>query len=842
MTAAVVWKEYREHRAVWLALLLACAAVMYAASQSPARTGGGGVREILLFVSLLLTWAEGLVCGAALLAGEREAGTQAFLDQMPVMRGSVLRAKLLAAGLFVVAFIASVTGLAHWLGTTIDFPEFTVVAFAVFGLFGLSLGVGASAFARTGLGAVGLAILSLLVVTPLMLPTLVLPAALAFTILFGGPMPGPLPGVVIVLAWLVLPVPVAAYVYTLPDRDRLGPPAEPPTPPVAGHLAWLCGRQFVALWLLAPVIGLGLGVAVLAEGLFIFPPASLLMGVACGAWVFLDEQGGASRFWGEQRLPVAPLWWAKVGSGLLALTLGWVGLLAPSLGGAFTAHRGAWTEALSRLGSPLLGNLIPVWAYLTVWPVTGFAAGVFLSLVIRKPLAAFVAAVGLSSLLCAVWVPSMLTGGLPGWMPLLPALALLVFSRWMVRPWAAGDSAAGLAALAGVAAVALIAAGLAWRVYSIPATPEPEGFQAFLARLPAPEQNEGAALTRRALEGFPRGVPAAEQERYTQAMSVTREGWEVGDEALAAWLEGKCKGPWGKLLIEAAEKPTGVYFDPARTLLLGDETGWAVDAGHQAANLLVADALRRQAEKNEPEVFPAVLEAVLALSRTLENAAPSWHASGASGIDGPALTGLPHWLARLKGRPELIRRVAAALAKHAERLPPEDHELADYAAACNTLTLPEAALSVRAGEMAPWLVSSLELPWEAARLRRAIRQAALGTPEPNPLIDVGGQLYHRGERRLQLRWRAFRLDSARVMAALYQYRGAKGKAAATLSDLVPDYLPAVPEGLTYRISAGEEIPWPPNQPGAEARKILPGEAILEGRHGGFAVIVPNPAG
>src|SRR5207253_6269175 len=53
----------------------------------------------------------------------------------------------------------------------------------------------------------------------------------------------------------------------------------------------------------------------------VWPPLSLVAGLLCGVIGLTDEQGsGASRFWGERRMPVGRLWLGKVAAGL-AVTL-----------------------------------------------------------------------------------------------------------------------------------------------------------------------------------------------------------------------------------------------------------------------------------------------------------------------------------------------------------------------------------------------------------------------------------------------------------------------------------------------------------------------------------------
>jgi hypothetical protein len=84
MMLTLVWKEYREHRSVWLTMVLMTGLLGFllgqlASSQGSTATFGMGV--------LALTGAYGVVCGAMMLAGEREGGTLVLLDIFLGRRG-----------------------------------------------------------------------------------------------------------------------------------------------------------------------------------------------------------------------------------------------------------------------------------------------------------------------------------------------------------------------------------------------------------------------------------------------------------------------------------------------------------------------------------------------------------------------------------------------------------------------------------------------------------------------------------------------------------------------------------------------------------------------------------
>src|SRR5262249_6808156 len=96
----LLWKEYREHRHVWVAMAAFAALLLYAMLQLLAPHGPGAGRDDanVAFVSALLVLAVtyGIVCGAIMLAGEQEGGTLGFLDTLPTLRRGLWAAKLLA--------------------------------------------------------------------------------------------------------------------------------------------------------------------------------------------------------------------------------------------------------------------------------------------------------------------------------------------------------------------------------------------------------------------------------------------------------------------------------------------------------------------------------------------------------------------------------------------------------------------------------------------------------------------------------------------------------------------------------------------------------------------------
>src|SRR5262245_10705151 len=106
MIRALCWKEFREHRLVWLLVgtLTVVLVVGLAAVLAPGGLGAPGqatsLRRGLLTLIEGLAVAYGLVCGALMLAGEREAGTLPFLDTLAGRRGPLWVAKALIGEAF----------------------------------------------------------------------------------------------------------------------------------------------------------------------------------------------------------------------------------------------------------------------------------------------------------------------------------------------------------------------------------------------------------------------------------------------------------------------------------------------------------------------------------------------------------------------------------------------------------------------------------------------------------------------------------------------------------------------------------------------------------------------
>src|SRR5439155_3378535 len=148
MIATLLWKEYREQRALWIdiAVLTVLLALILAATLGAGNLTfqGDSVRLPLVLVVYTLAIAHGVVCGALLLAGDREAHTLSFLDAHASRRWELWKTKAvaglglcLAQGLFFALFTL-ILGFARWdVAAWLPFASFDAL---VWGMVGGALG------------------------------------------------------------------------------------------------------------------------------------------------------------------------------------------------------------------------------------------------------------------------------------------------------------------------------------------------------------------------------------------------------------------------------------------------------------------------------------------------------------------------------------------------------------------------------------------------------------------------------------------------------------------------------------------------------------------------------
>jgi hypothetical protein len=888
----LAWKEFREQLAPWLALtLLAAGGSVAVAALLPA----GLTRDGLLMAVLWLTaWGYGLVCGALLLAGETEGATQAFLDALPVTRRQLWRAKA-SVGL---AFVAAQLAVLVTIGLTLNPSRFDyldtlidLAATLLCGGAGYAWGLYCGASASSVLGAIArgalLQALSVAAVYFLVAVTL-----LAFGTVNRSPHG---------LGLLALTVLVAVGA-AVRSREVYCRSAPSPVPaPRKPRPTWFASRaeQLLKAGREARPFAIGMalyglvGIAALALlGAASWPVLTLLGGVACGVTSLACEPGWKAR--AVVRFAIG------VGSaGVMALAV-----LVPYV--IRLDFQPSWLPTISR-------EVIPVSAvsalgtdpflFLTLWFVQGFAAGLLAGALLSLRLPAAALGLTLASLFGGVWLPTVYVGGalhgLQMWAaPPAFGLATYRLDRYRVAGRLTALRAIAVTAVAFVVAGLMTAASLWERVIEMPAAPAAVDVDAFLASLPTPEENVGGRLTSSALRRLDEIAgssvraeirpqrPGGRSQSVAQLESLDRNfrrvhdvnirGWRDRDRDLRPFLDEVFGDAWARDLAEAAGHPTGLAEDP-RTFnreSLPTNFGSALDA----ASLLVARGLQRQYE-GEPEVFVDNLRTGLAVACTLRHLPAGASKSLEQPVAEILSRGVEHWLERLDGRPDLLRRALETLRQHLAA-PARDPNLtrnAEFLVAFKTFAEPANLNRLGNGadpffSTAPADTTLLRLarraPWERVRFLRYLQALASG----NFLERTARQLAP--EREKDLRIVPLALDVipftqaqelaqidfapirspqvAALQVALRLYQEEKGRPAEGLTELVPDYLPAVPEDpadgrpYRYRLSRGETLYWAPEtmlsyiQKPDVLREVPAGQGILwrvgrSGRdHGGHA--------
>src|SRR5665213_1000773 len=159
MMPAILWKEYREHRMVWGALALLGALIVLSPSvllETAWMTGWvrtfPQTRETQneRFFSVVLVGLYALICGAMLLAGERENRTLPYLDGLPGWRRWLWLGKLFSGVVLVLGLVFFLMGLcaALLLFATWKEAALTLGGMMLVGLIELSWGMLFSSFGR----------------------------------------------------------------------------------------------------------------------------------------------------------------------------------------------------------------------------------------------------------------------------------------------------------------------------------------------------------------------------------------------------------------------------------------------------------------------------------------------------------------------------------------------------------------------------------------------------------------------------------------------------------------------------------------------------------------------
>lgn len=756
MNAVLLWKEYREQRMLWLAIaVLAVVLVMILAEVLvPGGLWDGAVEGRMdsgvAVVAVCLAVAYGVVCGAFLLAGEREAGTLSFLDAHTDRRGGLWRAKLAAGALLTLTQSAYLSVLI--VGLRFSGWQMPPLILAL-GLDALVWGLVGGALARFILTGV-------LVGVGLMAATWSLALVFVQT----------LPAVIVIKVLLAVVGGYAAWrCFCAPDlegraaRPRLARVRRPLVPQSWRSMLWLTLRQ--GRWLLLGGLAVSIAVAPLVarSPLVVWPIATLALGVACGLAVFAPEQiGEQARFLGAQRVSPGVVWGVKTAAWVLALVVLSAILWCASL--AIVLLRDAYrsTQAEQRLdwlaqwaGESFAAVPLNPVLFLTLWPVYGFAVGHFFSLVARRTVIAAILAGATASTLLAFWTPALVGGGLSMWQVSIVPVVLLMATRLIMWPWLGGRLHALRPMLAVgaclVAAAAATAGILCYRTVEVPEVGEPFDVRAFRGTLDKFAQNEAGALLRQAASDFREqrdkveGVLGATTKRvfpepaidpgspvnspgisYSELLyDVLDKGWPQDDAAIGRWLNAMLEGSWAKHVHGAARMPLGLVADPR-------SRSWSDDVSRDMGSVLIVRALQQQT-KGEHEGALDSVQTVLGLSRQVRNCAPALPFVIGQATEASAISGYDRWLRNLGPNGKQMRAGLELLTKHQQAIP-------DYRGALKAEYLifqsriPDwfndfaKTLGFRPKEAAGAAVAraTLAVPWEKVRQERIMRAIALG--------------------------------------------------------------------------------------------------------------------
>jgi hypothetical protein len=677
----------------------------------------------------------GLICGASLLAGERESGTLAFLDTQ-LSRTQLWAAKLLIGALLTLGQAVWLVGLLL-LVTPVPNERVAVLLLLLTigaGLMALAWGMFASAFCRRVLSAT---ILALALYLLCVLLSWIIPLLLAWLLRLRVLMdlgPYVLEGLTVAClfgSWLLFCYPIGDWTETGLFQGWKS-------------VLWLSWRQSR---------GLGLGLAIgmpwvflmlLSAGLGIWPAGTLVLGIVCGTAVFAGEQSGASgRFLGEQRLPLGRIWTFKIGYWLLLATVVVVeiGLGLLLVGAAWAAGSSAtqfvdMAEERSLLSRHLgidraLLDITGAGIMLPLWLLYGFSITQLFTLALRKTVPALFLSTAVSFTLLFLWLPSLVCGGLRAWQLFAPPILFLACSRLLMWTWASdhlhGWKLAAILAGLGLVTVLWVAGSIAYRVTEVPDLGEPFELRPFLASLPGPERNQAGQFTRSAVEKYmaiQRTLPGPLRRLLSDRLQRL-EPWRDYSPVLEPGLNRIFEFDWASDLRKAAWLPVGLVDSPRSPS--GATRVQTAYSALEMSVLLGARVLQRVREAPERSAALDYLNDLLALTRNLRRAAPnSLYNVGLAGENG-ALDVVEEWLDLVGPRPALLKNCQAILESHDRQRPSyEEHVQGQYLFARNlveTVGTWEERPDDRAFEL---LGLALHVPWEKTRSLRLLNLVFAG--------------------------------------------------------------------------------------------------------------------
>lgn len=797
MTRVILWKEFREQASILLALLMLGSGIVITAavlgSLSPLSDPFEfrGYSDPARIALVMLVMVGGLVCGSMLFANEHENGTADFLHYLPANRHRLWWAKFAAAITLtsVLSLLFSIVGLAvgifpiqALLAWTLWLLILAVAAMAS-GMFGSS--ITKLVLAACGIGMIAGPTLANIGAVAIVLATRFLNNSYGY---FGYEVYRPTLAIAVGPLVAVGGMLMLSYVgFVRPDwrrkRTTRGATVLSETKRIAAAipkpvsrfgvraLAWLSHRQWwipgIVLFSLATVFGLILAIREVPM-VFLWPAASAILGVFAGVCAFAPEQmSNVQRYWAEQRLPVGRLWTVKVVHALVMLgsamlLLGTPPLVTAIVNKTFREFSGLPTGYFR---SMLIDGEGPVLAMVFLWPAYAFVASLVAGQCFRKPVVSLAVGGMIGMSLAALWIPSLLSGGLMHWQLWPAPIAALIGSRWLMPEWTRGQiaSRSGLTKLTMtiVAVLTLVGGSIAYRWIEVPVVPEIEEDIEFAQSIPVKDDKNAGQEVRRILGSF---KPIDEELRKRPAMKIDKDrdrfrGSPIRTrtppftETVSMQLSSILKTGYppdrpdfddyftelNKRLaitedwIAIRDKPTGVAFDPRDYNLIAFLP--EVQDSREFFLTMATRGLREQA-LGRPDVFLDDVESLLAMARTMRSKTFSIVSLTMTAMEGVVAAAIPRWLERLGHDPRRLARLQSILARH-ESEPAESQRtfhLAMMVTMRNSIRDPQGwhvkSETIGMGDKpqsgkeqreteANLLQFAWNVPWEKERLRRA---------------------------------------------------------------------------------------------------------------------------
>ncbi|MGL4420243.1 MAG: ABC transporter permease, partial [Gemmataceae bacterium] len=891
MIRAFFWKEWRDQMAILIALVALGAGVIATATMlgSTITTDSGAIQfrnltESGRLATLMLAMTAGTIVGGALFAGEMEAGTDTFFFSFPPPRRKLWLAKMIAGGIlaFVTALLIVISAVG--IGALGGFPGAFGWATAILMVSMVSYCWGAlgSSISNNTLAACGIGlILALFSCGGALIATLGLYSA-AQTML--GYRPDELQPMLLsqIIATLMFVIPLLwSYSnFTSVDRARrqelLTDGAVPtvkkvikkikrvPKPGVSRFRAmlWLMRQQAGGYFAILSFVALGfglIGTVEEAQMMILWPSATIIFGVLAGVLSWGDETvHGASRYWGERRMPVRSLWRWKFFIGAIITFVCCLLFFLPSFIRALALGQ---TGLLGAFRTGLAPKTLLQFAHFTLlWPLYGYLFGHLVGLLFRKTVVSVGVGVLLSATFAAFWVPSLISGGVHTWQLLIVPCILLSATLFLLNPWVTDrlghTRSVVVLAMCSVLVLGGTAGGLAYRFWEIPAAKYPTADTDYAATILPFEENETGREARR-VTALALAVTTSPQESNTQSLRlnrglmtydvkpmfydlslITKYGYVPVNPKFDATLDAAFQNDIAVGLTAVVNKPLGPLIDPTTVTfysLMPEVQGLEC-----AVRLLLARGLQMQ-KRGKPEEYVERLRQSLLLIRVARTQPVFLIEMAAITLEREIYWSIERWLERLDDQPKLLQEVTEMLVQHERQMKRgiNDAWLSHRVIARTMVSAPslwsDKYLSEQHSEYdrsfidrplhenprlqseGSLLAFSWTVPWERERNRRLLEFG-------NDPINIWKSTEYRrgGPSEFEHLWFVanprpeLRLQSlsalAQAMVACRWYQAEQGRFPKTLDELRPKYLATIPldpyagsgQPIQMRLSLGEK--------------------------------------